>query len=181
MTVQRSVLVVHADVADAAQPGERLGRRPAPPKSISSRCSARSLSVAIDSTASSRPSRMIPTRSQRCSTSGSWWDEMKTVRPSSRASSQRRSNSSWTNGSRPAVGSSRIEQLGPGHEGGDQADLLLVAARQALDLLRRVELERARSASRGSRVDAALEVAEVGEQLARRSGRRRGPARPGRS
>ncbi len=25
---------------------------------------------------------MMPTRSHRCSTSGSWWDEMKTVLPS---------------------------------------------------------------------------------------------------
>ena len=111
MTVQLSTCPL---IERSRTPG-RLAKASAltgPPKSISSLRRARSLSVEMASTASSLPSRMIPTRSQRCSTSGSWCDEMNTVRPSVRTSSHRCSNSSCTKGSRPAVGSSRINRSG---------------------------------------------------------------------
>jgi hypothetical protein len=57
------------------------------------------------------------------------------------------------------------EELGSDHEGSDQADLLLVAARQALDALARVELEPLDELVAICGVDAALEIAQVGQQL----------------
>src|ERR1035437_3276733 len=60
------------------------------------------------------------------------------------------------------------EQIGPDHEGCDKTDLLLVAAREALDLLRRVELDTLDQILAVDLVNATLEVAEVGEQLATR-------------
>src|ERR1035437_3427715 len=58
------------------------------------------------------------------------------------------------------------EQVGADHERRDQADLLLVAARQALDALARVELESLDQFLAVVRIDATLEVAQVGQQLA---------------
>ena len=61
-----------------------------------------------DETSTSRPSRMIPTRSQARSTSGRLCDDRKTVRPAALASDTRVRNSRCISGSRPLVGSSMM-------------------------------------------------------------------------
>ncbi len=57
-------------------------------------------------TSTSRPSRMIPTRSHARSTSGRLCDERNTVRPAARTSATIVRNSRCIKGSRPLVGSS---------------------------------------------------------------------------
>jgi hypothetical protein len=57
------------------------------------------------------------------------------------------------------------QQVGPDHEGRHQAYLLLVAPGKALDLLGGVELEAGNEPLPIRRVHRALEIAEVGEQL----------------
>ena len=68
--------------------------------------SARPVMSSTDSTAASRPSRRMPTRSHIRSTSARLWEERNTVVPSARSSPTRRANSSCMSGSSPAVGSS---------------------------------------------------------------------------
>ena len=64
------------------------------------------------STVTSRPSRMMPTRSQIRSTSSSSCEERNTVAPRSRSSATTVRNSSCISGSNPLVGSSRITSSG---------------------------------------------------------------------
>ena len=151
-------------------PGERRERRrPAtsPAKRSSTWWWARSRSASTRSTWTSRPSRMIATRSQVCSTS--------------RQDVARQED-------RPALGlgladdlverllDERVEarrrlvedeQVGPVLERDDQADLLLVALRVLLELAASGRCRGARSSSAAGRpVDAAAQVGEVLDRLA---------------
>src|SRR6185437_6685410 len=60
------------------------------------------------------------------------------------------------------------EQLGPILEGGNQPDLLLVAARHALDLLRRIELEPTDELGPVGMIRRTAQVAEILERLGAR-------------
>lgn len=66
----------------------------------------------IRSTATMRPSAMIPTRSQKCHTSSSRCDERNTVAPPAVASRTSSANTSWAIGSSQAVGSSSSRTAG---------------------------------------------------------------------
>ena len=72
----------------------------------------RASSVSTDSTATSRPARMMPTRPATCCTSSSECDDRNTVRPSAAVSRTSDRNVSWTSGSSPLVGSSSTARLG---------------------------------------------------------------------
>jgi hypothetical protein len=58
------------------------------------------------------------------------------------------------------------DQVRPDYEGSDETDLLLVSARQALDALGRIELEALDQPVAVDAVDRAVEVPQVGQQLA---------------
>ena len=58
------------------------------------------------------------------------------------------------------------DQVRPDYEGSDETDLLLVSARQALDALGRIELEALDQPVAVDGVDRAVEVPQVGQQLA---------------
>ena len=121
--------------------------------------------ASIESTWTSRPSRMIATRSQVRSTSSMMCDDRKMVRPSSRASRTSPKNVCWTSGSRPDVGSSRMSRSGRCWSATTSPTFCLLpfeyslnrrlgSRSSALDELRDVRL-----------VDAAAQVAEVGDRL----------------
>ena len=82
-------VVLGHDVADARQALELRRAGPGPVKRSSTWWWARSRRASIRSTLTSRPSRMIATRSQVRSTSLRMWLETKTVRPSALASRTR--------------------------------------------------------------------------------------------
>ena len=101
-------------------------------------------------TSTSRPARRMATRSHSASTSLRMCDDRNTVWPRPRASSTHSRNTCSISGSRPLVGSSSSEQVGPGHEGGDQHDLLAVALRVGPHPLRSGRARTARPARRGT-------------------------------
>src|SRR5207302_1631003 len=68
------------------------------------------LSASMCSRATSRPSRMMATRSQSRSTSLRLWDERKMVRPAARSSRIRSMKMTSISGSRPTLGSSRTSR-----------------------------------------------------------------------
>ena len=130
------------------------------------------------STWTSRPSRMIATRSQVRSTSSMMCDDRKIVRPSSRASRTSPKNVCWTSGSRPDVGSSRMSRSGRCWSATISPTFCLLPLEYSLNR---------RLVSRSSALDeladvglvhAAAQVREVGRSSAHRSAGRTGRIRP---
>ena len=88
----------------------------------------RCLTTDTSTTSTSRPSRMMPTRSHRRSTSGRLWEETKAVRPSSRLASLMSVELLLHQRVEARGGFVQDEQFRPVHQRLDEPDLLLVAA-----------------------------------------------------
>ena len=111
------------------------------------------------------PSRMMPTRSQVCSTSGRICDERKTVRPSALHLGDHVVELMLIQRVEAAGRLVEDQQARLVHEGLHQPDLLLVAARILAEAPAGVEFEAVDQGLQIGLVDAAAQVAEVCEDL----------------
>ena len=116
----------------------------------------------------SAPSRRMPTRSHRASTSLRMCEDRKTVWPRWRASLGALAEGLLHERVQAAGGLVQHEQVGPGHEGGDEDDLLAVALGVLADLLGGVEVEALDELVPVGGVDLALHPAQEVERLGAR-------------
>ena len=162
----RRVWSVDDDVAHAVKRRERRRAARRRVKRSSTWWWARSRRASTRSTLTSRPSRMIATRSQVFSTSDRMWLERKIVRPSGLGLADdlvERLLDERVEARRRLV---EDQQVGPVLERDDQADLLLVALRVLLELAARVDVEARDQLGLVGRIDAAAQVGEVFDRLA---------------
>ena len=151
-TVWRAASLITGSTApsiasESSSPCARTSRTPGSPRTpraararrsgARSGARTRAFSSPMSATVASRPSRMIPTRSQTRSTSGITCELRNTVRAALTLLVEHRVERLLHERVEPLRGLVQDQQLGPVHERLDEADLLLVPVGEILDPLRR--------------------------------------------
>ena len=143
----------------------------APSKVASTVSAARCRISASVPISTSLPARRMPTRSQSASTSLRMCEERNTVWPRSRASRMHLPERLLHQRIEPARRLVQDEQVGAGHQRGDQDDLLPVALGVGADLLGGIELEPRDQLVPVRLIDAPLDTAEELKGLGAGEGR----------